>query len=321
MALYDTLRNPTSIVLTSHKPVVHRVFQSLNESGVVTSGSFNGTIIGVPQLNPNGNFLNGRNFYTPGNSGFLTNLNRIMPGADDPLDASLTDSYAGNIWYGLWGNGSNVDIAVDFHTLSTGSDGPLWAYADYRLDGVQELAELASPDVIKIDPGEPGSVETTFVDNGIPAITLEIGPAKRWNSDLIDRAEAFVYRILGNLAMISQNESISLGGVESDLSATYKGTNFSSVAVTTTGWVNMTVGVLDDVEEGQEVGVVYGWFGDVIETLTTTVAGRVLTVEVDPAVEKGKGVLDIVYNATDSGDESNSRKMKRSNMARRGVMF
>jgi len=302
-------------------PVVHRVFQSLNESGVVTSGSFNGTIIGVPQLNPNGNFLNGRNFYTPGNSGFLTNLNRIMPGADDPLDASLTDSYAGNIWYGLWGNGSNVDIAVDFHTLSTGSDGPLWAYADYRLDGVQELAELASPDVIKIDPGEPGSVETTFVDNGIPAITLEIGPAKRWNSDLIDRAEAFVYRILGNLAMISQNESISLGGVESDLSATYKGTNFSSVAVTTTGWVNMTVGVLDDVEEGQEVGVVYGWFGDVIETLTTTVAGRVLTVEVDPAVEKGKGVLDIVYNATDSGDESNSRKMKRSNMARRGVMF
>lgn len=241
-----------------------------------------------------------------------------MPGAEDPLEATLTNSYAGNIWYGLWGNGSNVDIAVDFHTLSTGSDGPLWAYADYRADGVQALAELAYPDVIKIDPGEPGSVETTFVDNGIPAITLEIGPAKRWNSDLIDRSEVFVYRLLADLGIVAQNESSSLGAVEGDLSATYKATNVSSVSVTTAGWVNMTVGVLDDVEEGQEVGVVYGWFGDVLERLTATVTGRVLTVEVDPAVEMGKGVLDIVYNATAA---SNSRKMRRSLAGRRGVMF
>jgi predicted deacylase len=275
----------------------------------------------VPQLNPNGNFLNGRNFYTPSSSGFLTNLNRIMPGADDPLDATLTNSYAGNIWYGLWGNGTNVDVAVDFHTLSTGADGPLWAYADYRAEGVQALAELAYPDIIKIDPGEPGSVETTFVDNGIAAITLEVGPAKRWNSDLVDRSEAFVYRLLADLGIVAQNASESLGAIQGDLSATYKATNVSTVAVTKAGFVNMTVGVLDDVEEGQEVGTVYGWFGDVIETLTATVSGRVLTVRVDPAIERGVGVLDIVYNATASGDESNSRRRKRSVAAGRGQIF
>lgn len=282
----------------------------------MTSGSFNGTVIGVPQLNPNGNYLNGRNFYTPGNSGFLTNLNRIMPGADGTEVDSLTNSYAGNIWYGLWGNGSNVDIAVDFHTLSTGSDGPLWAYADYAAEGVQALAELAYPDVIKIDPGEPGSVETTFVVNGIPAITLEIGPAKRWNSDLIDRSEAFIYRLLADIGIVGQNESTTLGAVEGDLSATYKAKNVTSVTASTSGWVNMTVGVLDDVVEGQEVGTIYGWFGDVIETLTAPVSGRVLTVEVDPAVERGKGLLDIVYNATAA-----STKVKRSLAGGRGMIF
>jgi predicted deacylase len=298
-------------------PPIHRVFSQLNSSGIVTDGGLNGTIIGVPQLNPNGNYLNGRNFYTPGNSGFLTNLNRIMPGSDDPETASLTNSYAGAIWYGLWANATTVDVAIDLHTLSTGSDGPLWAYADFAAPGVQRLAELAMPDVIKIDPGEPGSVETTWVEYGVPAITLEVGPAKRWNSDLIDRAEQFVYRVLEDYAMVSSsglagNGSAEAGErVEVDLSETYKGTNVSSVAVTQTGWVNMTVSVLEDVEEGQEVGVLYGWFGDVLETLTSEVSGRVLQVQTDPAVELGSSVLTVVYNATDDGEESNSRRVKR----------
>ncbi|ETN36836.1 uncharacterized protein HMPREF1541_07823 [Cyphellophora europaea CBS 101466] len=293
-------------------PVVQRVFQTLVASEVVANGEFNGTIIGVPQLNPQGNFMNARNFYTPGSSGFLTNLNRIMPGEAEPEEASLTDAYAGQIWYGLWGNTSNVDVAVDFHCLATGADGPLWAYADFDFPYVQRLAELAMPDVIKIDPGEPGSVETTWVDYGVPAITLEIGPAKQWNGDLIDRAEEFVYRLLEDLGMMSA-ESLVEGDFDSE--ASYKGTNFSSVYVTQSGWVNVTVGVLDDVEEGQEVGTLYNWFGDVVETLTASVSGRVLQVQTDPAVDAGRGVVDIVYNATASGEESNSRKMK----VRRGI--
>lgn len=236
----------------------------------------------------------------------MTNLNRILPGEDDPSTASITNGYVGSFWYGLWGNTSNVDVAVDLHCLSTGSDGPLWAYADYAFPYVSRLAELAQPDIIKIDPGEPGSVETTWVDYGVPAITLEIGPAKRWNDDLIDRAEEFVYRLLEDLEMLPNSTS-----PVADLSETYVGTNFSYVSVTQTGWVNVTVDVLDDVEEGQEVGYLYNWFGDLVETLTAEVSGRVLTVQVDPAVEIGASVVQICYNATGDGEESNSRKMRR----------
>jgi predicted deacylase len=274
-------------------PVIQRVFASLNET--IGEGDFNGTVIGLPTVNPNGNFLNQRNFFTSSSNGFWTNLNRVFPGTSLVDGGALPDSYAYNIWNNLWANGTVADMAIDLHTLSTGSDGPLWAYADYRLDGVQRLAELCEPDVIKIDPGEPGSIETTWVDFGVPAITLEIGPAKRWNDDYIDRAERYIYRLLNDLQMYP-NSTVP----EIDLSNTYKGTNFSSVSALNTGWVNVTVEKLQEVEEGDEVGIIYNSWGDVIETLTASVSGLVHTVKVDPAIEQGGEVLSIIYNATES---------------------
>jgi len=228
-------------------PVVQRVFAALEDA--VSSGNFNGTVIGLPTQNPNGNILNQRNFFSSTNNGFWTNLNRVFPGTSIIDGGSIATSYAYTVWNNVWGNTSNVDIAVDFHTLSTGANGPLWAYADVRLDGVQRLAELAEPDVIKIDPGEPGSIETTWVESGVPAITLEIGPAKSWNQTLIKRSEEFVWRLLSDLAMLPENytapdETTSIG-----LENSYRATNFSTVVVTRSGWVQMDVVPLQDVEE------------------------------------------------------------------------
>ncbi|KAK5946753.1 hypothetical protein PMZ80_000896 [Knufia obscura] len=277
-------------------PVVQRVFAALGD--VVSSGNFNGTIIGIPTTNPNGNIHNQRNFYSSSSNGFLTNLNRVFPGASIADGGSIADSYAYTIWNSVWANSSNADIAVDFHTLSTGSIGPLWAYADFRLDGVQRLAELAQPDHIKIDPGEPGSIETTWVDFGVPAITLEIGPAKNWNQTLIKRSEEFIWRLLDDLAMLPGNYTAPPETVSIGLENTYKGTNFSYVSVSQSGWVQMDVVPLQDVEEGQSVGTLFNSWGDVIENLTAPVAGRVHTVRVDAAAEQGAGVLDLLYNAT-----------------------
>ena len=152
--------------------------------------------------------------------------------------------------------------------------------------------------MIKIDPGEPGSVETTWVDNSIPAITLEIGPAKNWNFTLIDRAESFIYRLIDDLQMDTTKPSNQTVPVTVDLSQTYKATNVSSVSVMHSGWVELNVTPLQDVTEEEAVGTVYNSWGDVLEELTSPVTGRVLTVRVDAAVEQGAGVVDVVYNAT-----------------------
>ena len=93
-------------------PVVTRVFKSLAET--VSSGGLNGTIIGLPTMNPNGNIHNQRNFWTSSNNGFYYNLNRLMPGMSLEEGGDLASSYDYTIWNGIWGNTSNVDIAVDF---------------------------------------------------------------------------------------------------------------------------------------------------------------------------------------------------------------
>jgi predicted deacylase len=129
-------------------PVVQRVFATLNEA--VASGNFNGTVIGLPTVNPNGNFHNQRNFWTATTNGFYTNLNRVFPGESFEDGGDLPNIYAYNIWNNLWANGTVADIAVDLHTQSTGSDAPYWCYADFRAPGVQRLAELAELDVIKM---------------------------------------------------------------------------------------------------------------------------------------------------------------------------
>ena len=139
-----------------------------------------------------------------------------------------------------------------------------------------------------------------WVQAGVPAITLEIGPAKNWNQTLIRRSEEFVWRLLDDLSMLPENYTAPQETVSIGLENSYRGTNFSSVSVSRSGWVEMYVSPLEDVVEGQSVGTVYNSWGDVIQNLTAGVSGRVLTVRVDAAVEQGAGVLDIVYNATAS---------------------
>lgn len=279
--------------------VVQRFFSQLNSSGIVESGDFNGTIIGLPTQNPQGNLYNRRTYFSSAASGMLYDLNRLFPGASVEDGGGIADVYVASIWNNVWGNGTNVDVAIDFHTLGTGSDGPLWCYADYALDGVQRLAELLEPDVIKIDPGDEGTIETTWVQSGTPSITVEVGPAKAWTSPLIARSVDYLFRLLSDLGMTSDGEP---GSYEAELDDTYIGTNFSDVVTNYSGWVNMTIMPLDLVEEGQEVGTLYSNWGDVLETLTATATGIVLTVAVDPAVEIGEGVATLVYNETMTGD-------------------
>lgn len=186
-------------------------------------------------------------------------------------------------------------VCMPADTPSTSAEGPLWAYADFRLPYVQRLIELAQPDIIKIDPGEPGSIETTWVDNSIPAITLEIGAPKQWSEEFIQRSQNYISRLLNDLEMLPGSST-----PEVDLTNTYKGTNFSSIRAPRTGWVQTYFEVLDDVSKGDTVATLYNSWGDVIENLTSSVAGRVLQRRTDPAIEQGGLVYSLIYNATEA---------------------
>ncbi|KAI1857009.1 hypothetical protein JX265_009789 [Neoarthrinium moseri] len=272
--------------------VVQKVFENLE----INIDKLNGTVIGVPGINPMGIYLNQRNFWTASDSGFLTNINRVFPGTNSSSGGNGGNVIAYNLWNYIWGNTSNVDVAIDLHTPSSGSGSSLWCYADFRLPYVERLAKLLQPNILKIDPGEPGSIETTFVRHGVPAITVEMGIAKTWLPDLIDRTYDFVIRVMDDLSMLSGNSSTQH---EPDLSKTFIGNTFQGVRSTYGGFIESLVTWDQDVKAGQELGRIRNVWGDVIQILRAPVDARIHQAPIDPSVEPGQDVFSLVYNSTD----------------------
>ncbi|PNS21325.1 hypothetical protein CAC42_1104 [Sphaceloma murrayae] len=262
--------------------------------------SLNGTVIVIPTINRVGISLASRYYRSSASSGTFTDMNRLLPGSDPADGASAPSSLVFNIWNNVWSNATVIDQAIDLHTVSTGADGPLWCYADFALEGVERLAKLTGADIIKIDPGEPGSVETTFVRAGVPAITLEIGAPRQWRQSLIDRSVDYVERVLADMSILPSDAPVELP----DLSDTFIGTTFGGPSATAGGFVETLVDVLDDVTEGQEIARIYNVFGDVVQSVTADATARVLSLVSDPATEQGRGIATLIYNATSEGNSS-----------------
>lgn len=175
----------------------------------------------------------------------------------------------------------------------------MWVYSDYRQPYNPRLATLTQADIIKIDPGEPGSIETTWVQNKTPAITLELGPGVTWNHTLITRGYDFIFRLIHDLKMLPSSSSTP---ITPDLSKTYISTNRVDIPSTKAGWAEPLVGVLDDVTAGQELVRIYDSWGDVVERVRAPASppgsSRVLQVLSQAAVEQGSVVIVLVNNGT-----------------------
>jgi predicted deacylase len=76
-------------------------------------------VIGIPTVNPMGIYLNQRNYFTAGASGFFTNVNRVFPGTAASDGGSGPQLLAYNIWNYIWGNTSQVDVGIDLRTSDT----------------------------------------------------------------------------------------------------------------------------------------------------------------------------------------------------------
>ncbi|USP80243.1 hypothetical protein yc1106_07517 [Curvularia clavata] len=270
--------------------VVQRVFEQLKDQ----VATLNGTVIGIPTVNPMGIYMSQRNYYTAAGSGSLINVNRIFPGTAATEGGSGPDILAYNIWNQIWANTSNVDVGIDLHTPSTGADTSLWCYADFRLPYVERLAKLLQPDTLKIDVGEPGSIETTFVDYKVPSLTVEMGQARVWNTSLINRVVDYVNRVMVDLKITPTNAT-----VEPDLSKTYVINTFHDTYTQYGGFVETLVGVDEPVSKGQPIAHVRNAFGDILETVVSPEDGRMFSIPRDPSVEPGASVGEIAYNSTD----------------------
>jgi predicted deacylase len=210
------------------------------------------------------------------------NLNRLMPGklgSDNPADI-----YAARLWTGLiWGN---TDLAIDMHTQSHGTVYPLYAFA--KTAAARHIAELIQPDILNMDPGVKGSVETTLDDDGVTAITLEMGGAEVFDPSMIERAVRGVRNVMIDQGMIA-------GQIDRSGPVPFVGNTDVDVITPRGGYAHLTVALGDDVKKGQTLAEVTDPFGDTLATIASPQDGRILSLATDPRRDQGDMVARVIY--------------------------
>jgi predicted deacylase len=260
--------------------VIQQLFATLDPN------QLSGTIMGVLQACPNSLMHISKNWYLSTDGGDYVNMNRTFPGK---LDGDSAHQHAYLLWNNLWLN--NVDYAIDLHSQSTDTIYPLFVFADYRNPICQRMAELIPADQIKNDEGEKGTLETTFIEHNIPAITIELGAARIYQSDYIARSIEGIHNILIEFR-ITQGECEH----NAHKHTSFVGNEMLSIRAKVGGYAEILVQLGDEVSAEQIVARQLNPFGDIICQYTSPIAGKVLSLGTGATREAGGLLVRILFN-------------------------
>ena len=216
--------------------------------------------------------------------GQLVDMNRVWPGIEF---GNAPERQAWLVWNNLFKN--NTDLALDFHTGSTGQDFALFIFANNEKPENTKLAELFPVDQIKDDPGGTGILETAFFKANIPAITIEVGGPRQFDNRMIQAGIEGIKNVMAAYKMINS----PVGKTAKDVPA-YVGNNMEEIHAKTGGYVDMLVDLNDTVSAGQKVAVQRNFFGDIVYEYKTGISGRVSIIARDAHREPGTHLITIM---------------------------
>lgn len=258
--------------------VLHRLANGIDPAKLA------GTLTLVPGLNPPGLMQSTRQ-WTPDWSRSAPNLNREMPGKEG---GSAIADFAGRLWSRLIR--PNADTAVDLHTQSRGTAYMMYAFAS--TPRTRRMAELVAPDIIKMDKGDKGTVENTLTDDGVPAITLELGRPEMFDDVMIARAEAGLTNLMRELKMLP-------GKVTPPPASLTVANDIVAARATRPGWMRLLLPLGSPVKKDQPLAEVRDAFGTLVETVLAPQAGRINMITTDPRVAAGDTIARIVWWSPD----------------------
>ncbi|WP_353218493.1 succinylglutamate desuccinylase/aspartoacylase family protein [Sandarakinorhabdus sp.] len=250
----------------------------------IDPAKLSGTLTLVPGLNPPG-LLQSTRQWTPDWSRSAPNLNREMPGK---IGGSAIADFAGRLWQHLIR--PNADTAIDLHTQSRGTAYMMYAFASNAR--TRRMAELVAPDIIKMDKGDKGTVENTLTDDGVPAITLELGRPEMFDDTMIARAEAGLLNLMRELKMLP-------GTATPPPASLLVANDIAAVRATKSGWARLLLPLGALVKKDQAIAQVRDAFGTLIETIVAPVDGRINMIATDPRIDQGGTIARIVWWSTD----------------------
>ena len=257
--------------------VIHQLAAKLDLATLV------GTVIGVPGLNSSGILHHTRGF-TPGDGRTGDNLNRLMPGKTGK-DADIADRYANRLWTRLLR--PNTDTTIDMHTQSRGTAYVMYAFAGSAR--ARKIAELIGPDILKLDPGVAGTVETEMIKSGVPAITLELARPEEFDPVVVGRAIDGIERVMVDMKMLPE------GSAPARKNTIFVGNKIIEVHAMRGGFAHVVPALGSDVAKGDVIATISDPFGRVVETIRAPESGRINTVATDPLRDPGDMLMRIVF--------------------------
>ena len=258
--------------------VLHRLATTIDPATLA------GTVTLVPGLNPPGLLQSTRQWAVDW-SRSAPNLNREMPGK---IGGSAIADFAGRLWTRLIR--PNADSAVDLHTQSRRTAYMMYAFASTAR--TRRMAELVAPDIIKMDKGDKGTVENTATDDGVPAITLELGRPEQFDDVMIARAESGLRNLMRDLKMLP-------GAVTPPPASLFVANDIIAARATRAGWARLLLPLGALVKKGQPLAEVRDAFGTLLETVAAPVDGRINMIATDPRTDQGATVARIVWWSAD----------------------
>lgn len=223
--------------------------------------------------------------------GQLIDLNRVWPGNEQ--GGNPPTRHAGMVFNRLLK--PNADVALDFHTAATGGDFTAFIFAKMGKPQVREMAVLYPIEQIKSDPGYPGTLETSLVEAGIPALTIEIGGPRYFDKRMIPM---FVEGTM-NVLKLHKVVAGTMGRTAKE-AGTFFGDAMHTVRATHGGFLELRVDLRSKVVPGQVVAVQRNSFGEVVREYKTEVGGEITTLQRDAMIEPGTRVVQVLYDSPDA---------------------
>jgi predicted deacylase len=223
----------------------------------------------------------------------LTDMNREWPGNEQGLGAASRQ--AGLVFNRLLR--PNTDLAIDFHTGTTGLDAAAFHIGDMRIPEVKTMMMLYPVPLIWDNPLYPSVLHNAFIKAGIPCFTPEIGAARRLDLEAIPLFVEGTLNVLKHYGVIPG----VIGHTAIDANVLI-GQNAYSVVSTRGGFIEWLVKMSDNVTAGQKLAIQRNAFGEVLAEYRSPVQGRIAGMRSDATTEPGNVLMFILSTSgSDSG--------------------
>ena len=217
----------------------------------------------------------------------LIDMNREWPGNEN--GATAPSRHAGLLFNRLLR--PNADVAIDFHTGTTGFDVTAFNIAGMDVPEIKAMVDLYPVSQIFDNHVYPGVLHNAFIDVGIPAFTPEIGAARVLDLEMIPLFVEGTMNVLKHHGILAG----PMGRTGKDMGVFIGNSSFPILA-TQGGFVEHLVKLNDKVNAGQKVAIQRNSFGEVVAEYTSGVAGEVTGLRSDASAEPGTPLVFILFN-------------------------